>query len=431
MSAPAARDAPTTAASPYTRPGYRWYVLGVLTAVYVCHGMDRAIPGILVEPVRQEFGLSDAQLGLFSGLGFGVAFALCVLPMGYLSDRMDRRKFLAVILAVWSLFTALGGLVQSYVQLVLTRFGVGAAESGAAPVTLPLIAEIFPPERRTFAFGVFYIGPPLGGVLAAVLGGYMAAEHGWRSALLLTGVPGLVLAALLLATVAKPPPASTSEPQEPAASLGEAVRFLLREPALLCVMAGGAMIGLIAITLGVWTGSFFIRVHGLDVKQAGLLLGLGALLPAVAAPSFGWLADRLALRNPAWPLRLVWMSSLVALAAGWVMLFAPMLPLAIMGFLLGDLLRIVYAPLTNSVLIGRSPARMRGSIISLVQLVTNLAGFGLGPVLVGVMSDLYGGGTAIRYPLALGVGLYAVVIALIVVATRLLHPGPTRARRPA
>jgi len=419
----ASSEAEAAPAAPYDRPAYRWYVLAVLTAIYTCHGMDRSMPAILVEPVRHEFGLSDAQLGLFSGLGFGVAFALAVLPMGYLSDRTNRRNFLAVILVLWSAFTALGGVARSYAHLVLSRVGVGAAESGAAPVTLPLISDIFPASRRTFAFGVFYIGPPLGGFLAAALGGYMASEHGWRSALLLAGLPGLFLALLLLLTVREPEAAARrrASATERGASVGEVLRFLLATPALLCVMLGGATIGLIAITLGAWTGSFFIRIYGLDLKQVGLLLGLGGVVPAIAAPGIGWLADKLAARDRAWPLRLVWISSLVGLAAGMLMLFAPVLPLAIAGFFLGDLLRIGYAPLTNSVLIGHSPPRMRGTIMSMVQLITNLAGFGLGPVLIGVLSDTYGGGKAIRYALANGVALFVLVFILIFTASRLLY----------
>ena len=408
-------------AAPYDRPGYRWYVLAVLTAIYTCHGMDRGMPAILVEPVRHEFALTDAQLGLFSGLGFGVAFALAVLPMGYISDRANRRNFLALILVLWSAFTALGGFARSYAHLVLSRIGVGAAESGAAPVTLPLISDVFPAARRTFAFGIFYIGPPLGGFLAAALGGYMASEHGWRSALLLAGLPGLILAVLLFTTVKEPRHAARRADGERAASIPEVLRFLIATPALLCVMFGGATIGLIAITLGAWTGSFFIRIYGLDLKQVGLLLGLGAVAPALAAPAIGWLADKLAARDRSWPLKLVWISSLVGMGAGLLMLFAPALPLAVVGFLLGDLLRNGYAPLTNAVLIGHSPPRMRGTIMSMVQLVTNLAGFGLGPVLIGLLSDIYGGGKAIRFALANGVCLYVLVFVLIFTATRLLY----------
>jgi MFS family permease len=307
---------------------------------------------------------------------------------------------------------------------VLSRFGVGVAESGAAPVTLPLIADIFPPAQRSFAFGIFYIGPPLGGFLAAVAGGYIAAEHGWRAALLLAGLPGLILAILLFTTV-REPTSREATAGEPAPRIGEVIRFLIGKPGLVCVMLGGATVGLIAITLGAWTGSFFIRVHGLDLKQVGLLLGVGGLLPTVATPAIGWLADRLALRDARWPLRLVWIGSLIGLVAGLVMLFSPMLWIAIAGVLVADLLRPSYAPLTNAVLITQAPARMRGSIISLVQLVTNLVGFGLGPIVIGLLSDIYGGGAAIKYALANGLVLYAVVFALIFTAGRFLYPQRT------
>lgn len=411
-------------AKPYGSPAYCWYVVIVMTLVYACHAMDRGMPAILVEPVRHEFGLSDSQLGLFTGLGFGIAFAVAVLPMGYISDRVNRRNFLAVILLVWSAFTALGGVARSYGQLVLTRIGVGAAESGAAPVTMPLISDIFPQDRRAFAMGIFYMGVPLGAFVASSLGGWVAQHHGWRAAFFIAGAPGIILALLLLFTVREPQRGGAeaeSQAAEAAPKLREVAAFLIRKPALICLMFAGALIGLVAISLGVWSSSFFIRVHGLELAQVGLILGIGGgLCPLIAPPAAGWLADRLGRRSPRWPLRLVWICSLLGLAAGMMMLFSAPLWMAIAGYIIGDLMRSAYPPALYSVIMNETPVRMRGTVMSALQLTTNLIGFGFGPVFFGFLSDLYGGETALRYALANALLVYVLVVVLILGGSHLL-----------
>ena len=408
---------------PYGSAAYSWYVVTILALVYACHAMDRGMPTILVEPIRHEFGLSDSELGLFTGLGFGVAFAVAVLPMGYLSDRVNRRNFLAVILLLWSICTALGGVVRSYGQLVLTRVGVGAAESGAAPVTLPMISDIFPQSKRAFAMGIFYMGPPLGGFLASTVGGYVAAEHGWRTAFFIAGVPGIILALLMLTTVREPKRGGSEVVpiDEHAPRLREVFGFLMHTPALLCLILGAAMIALVSITFGAWTGSFFIRIHGLDLKQVGLIMGLGGgLCSLVGPPISGWVSDRLAQRGPAWPLYVVVITSVIGAAGGMAMLFGPLLWLSVAGYVIADLTRSMFPPALFSVLMDETPPRMRGTVMSSLQLTTNLIGFGLGPVFVGFLSDLYGGETALRYALANALLVYVAVVVLILAGAHML-----------
>lgn len=417
------------AAKPPYGPGYRWYALALLTLAYTAHAMDRAMPNILVEPVRREFHLTDSQLALFTGTGFGVAFALAVLPMGYFSDRANRRNFLAGILLAWSACTALGGFTRSFFQLALTRIGVGAAESGAAPVILPLIADIFPARQRSFATGVLYVGVPAGATVATLLGGYIAAEHGWRAALFLAGVPGLVVGLLLFTTIKEPPRDGAAEGEIPTPhTLAEVARFLAREPGLICVMVASAMIGLIAIGLMAWSSSFFVRIWGMNLKQVALLVGLGAGAAGVIAPLiYGWLADRFTPRAATAPLIITLVICVLAPAAGLAWLFAPVLGVAIAGYLAGELLRAGYPALTYPVLIAHTPPAMRGIVMSVLQLITNLFGFVLGPLLVGLISDRYGGGRAVRFGMANVLGLYALVIVFLLAAIWLMRKRGARA----
>lgn len=421
-------DTPASAGNRYAdRPGYRWYALGVLMLIYLSHAIDRSMPAILTEPVRAEFGLSDAQLGLFSGVGYGVALALFVLPMGYLSDRFHRRNFLGIVVICWSLLTAVGGFARSFVHLFLTRLGVGAAEAGAAPAAMSMLSDMFPARGRGLAIGLFYVSANLGAVVAAAAGGYLAQNFGWRTALFVAGLPGLIAAVLLLLTVEEPKRGGMEEGAAPdealaAPRVGEVLAFLAHKPALLFLIAGCSLLGLISISLGAWAASFFVRVHGLPLSQVGLLVGIFGGLGGVVAPAvYGKLGDTLLVRNPAWPMRLVWISAIVALAAGYVMLFSPVLAISIAAYGVGEFLRSGYPPPAYSTLLSQTPPHMRGTMMSIVQFTSVLIGFGLGPVMVGMLSDFYGGGAMIRYALASGLLVFVPVTVFFLIATRMLY----------
>jgi MFS family permease len=278
------------------------------------------------------------------------------------------------------------------------------------------------------AVGLLYIGVPVGGLLASAAGGYIAQDYGWRAALLLAGIPGLIMAAVFFLTTKEPPrPApAPGAAIEPPAKLGEVAAWLIGNPAILCLIMGSALIGLISITLAAWAGSFFIRIYGVSLKQAGFILGVTAMCIVLAPPVFGWLTDRLAPRFPLWPVTLTWVSSGLGIAMGLVWLFAPSLTVSIIASIAGNFIRSGYPPILYPFLMNRTPARLRGSVMSFIQLITNLIGFGIGPAFVGAISDYYGGEKAIRLALADALGLYLVIIALTVAGGLLLRRAGAR-----
>jgi predicted MFS family arabinose efflux permease len=412
----------------YGSSAYRWYVLLVLALIYTCHSIDRGMPNILLEPIRHEFHLSDAQLGLFSGLGFALAFSVTILPMGYISDRTNRRNFLAVIVLGWSICTALGGFARSYIQLVLARVGVGAAESGAAPVALPMISDIFPVEKRGSAIGIFYISNAVGLFVANIVGGYVAAEHGWRAAFFIAGIPGLFLAVLLWTTVREPRRGGSEAGalQDEAAAkppkLREVFTYLLRSPGLICLILACAIMGMVAITINAWLGSFFVRIHHLNLKQVGLILGAAGGLGGVISPVLmGWLGDKLSVRDIRGPLLMVAVGALLSMSAGMVQLFTPSVALAVTMLICGDIFRIGYTSPAYAVLMNNTPVLLRGTMMSIMQLTTNIFGFGVGPLLVGVLSDLHGGQGALRYAMANALVLLVLAAVLFVATVWLLY----------
>jgi MFS family permease len=420
----------------YGSSGHRWYALSVILLIYACHALDRGIPNIINELVKNEFALSDAQLGLFTGTFFGVAFALAGVPMGYISDRVNRRNMLGLVVVAWSGCTALGGFAPGYLYLLMSRLGVGAAEAGAAPIAIPMLSDIFEPKRRAFILGIFYMSVPLGSFLAAYGGGWVAQEYGWRAALLIAGVPGLLLALLLFATVKEPvrgafdveeSAAPESEALSEATSdeanptLRETVRGLLDEPGLLVLVIGCALCGFVAISTGAWFASFFIRVHALELADVGLVLGMAGVVGMAGPPAFGWLADRAAARSPKGPLHLVSIAVVIGFAFGLVAMFASNVGVSIGAFIVFYFLTHSYTPPLYSVLMARTPVLMRGTVMSLLQLTTNLIGFGIGASWVGFVSDALGGGVAIRQALAIAMAVLLGVAVLLVISGRMLY----------
>lgn len=176
-------------------------MLWMLLVVYVFNFLDRQIVNILAEPIRRDLDLSDTQIGLMTGLAFALFYTVLGLPIARHADRpsTNRGRLIAVALAIWSAMTALCGLAQNFLQLLLARVGVGIGEAGCTPAAHSLIADRVPAERRASAMAFYALGIPLGSLLGMMIGGYLADEIGWRKAFLFVGAPGVLLALLVVA----------------------------------------------------------------------------------------------------------------------------------------------------------------------------------------------------------------------------------------
>jgi MFS family permease len=199
------------------KPGYRYYVLAILVLVYTLNFLDRQIIGILAAPLKAEFGLSDSQFGLLGGIAFASVYSTLAIPLAWVADRFSRVWVMTGALAVWSGFTALCGVAGSFGQLFLFRMGVGVGEAGGVAPAYSLISDYFPPEQRARALAAFAFGIPLGMAAGTLVGGLMAAAYGWRTAFIVVGLLGVILAPLLLFTVRDPRrrPVRAPEPAPP------------------------------------------------------------------------------------------------------------------------------------------------------------------------------------------------------------------------
>lgn len=372
-----------------------WYTLIILTLVYVSNAIDRSAMSIVIEPIKHEFHLSDSQLGLLTGLAFGLTYALMGIPMGMLVDRVSRRNLMVVMLTVWSGFTFVCGVAGNYLQLVTARLAVGASESAAAPTALSIIADIFPRHRRSTAIGVFWASTAVGTAISLILGGVIAVRYGWRATFFVAGVPGLILALLLLLTVKEPArEGSAREAAVKAPSLWRTARYVAKAPVVFHAFAG---IGLNSIAMSgvpVWVASFLVRTQHFNLAQAGLLGGIGVgVFGVLGSLAGGPLGDQLVKRRGMGALPLApFIASALAVLFGLVFALGGQLVWVILGFIGFEVVsRAHTAPAYNLLVAGVEP-RMRGVVISTTQAVTNLVGYGVGPLIVGVVSDRVGGG---------------------------------------
>lgn len=230
--------------------GYSFYVLAVLILIYMLNFLDRQIIGILAAPLKEEFGLSDSQFGLLGGIAFASVYSTLAIPLAWLADRYSRVWIMTGALAVWSGFTALCGVAGSFGQLFLFRMGVGVGEAGGVAPAYSLISDFFPPQQRARALAAFAFGIPLGTAAGTLVGGLLAAQYGWRTAFIVVGIIGLVVAPLLRLTVRDPQRGGTDAPRSPTATLADPAApedRLGRKVALGAIGVGGGLLILAAL----------------------------------------------------------------------------------------------------------------------------------------------------------------------------------------
>jgi MFS family permease len=397
--------APAASITTHSR-AYANYVLALLTVVYAFNYLDRQLLSVLMEPIKAEFQVSDAQLGWLTGFLFAAIYTVAGIPVARIADLFGRRTVIAVGLAIWSAMTALTGFASSFAQLRLARIGVALGESGGTPPSFALISDYFTPERRATALGIFATGVSFGTLLGNVLGGWIGHELGWRQAFLWLGAPGLALAVIFTLSVREP--ARSEAP--PRTSIFDVLAVLLGKPVFWWMVGGVSFSAFAGYGFGVWKPTFLIRVHEFSLKGAGFAVGFVNLFTGVTSSLLGgWLADRLGKRDPRWPMRVAALSALLALPFTLAFLFSPdpwiaLLVISPLGALGGMWPPPTYAGSQNLV-----PAHMRAFTTAILLFFLNLVGLGLGPWLIGALSDAFAqdyGAESIRYAIAAGACSY-------------------------
>ena len=395
-------------APPAVSASYRNYALVLLLLIYTLNFLDRQVLNILMEDIKKEFMLRDWQLGLLGGLAFAFLYTIMGIPIARYAERANRPFIIGGAIAVWSGFTALCGLAGSFWALLLARVGVGLGEAGCTPPAHSLITDYVPRSRRASAIAFYSIGTPLGTVIGLILGGYIADTFGWRHAFWIAGAPGLVFAILAAVTLVEPRKkllADLKARADAGPSFADALKVLRSKKTFWLIAFAASIKAFIGYGHAPFTVSFFLREHGPQVAELAAHYGVGVrtfmgfalgTVGGIAGIIGAWLGGVIADRFGAKDIRAYVLVPAVASVVT--------VPLYIVGVSVGDAMTAIivlalpallgplwYGPVYASAQ-SLVPANTRATAAAGILFVINLIGLGLGPVGVGLLSDLVGEG---------------------------------------
>lgn len=367
--------------------------------------MDRQLLAIAAGAIQAEFLLSDAQLGLLTGLAFVLMHVAVGIPISSLADRSNRRNLIAMGLVVWSTLTAATGLAQSYLQIFAARVGVGIGEAVGSGPLLSLVSDYFPVERRATALAINSAGGSIGAFIALLAGGFMIDAFGWRATFIIFGAPGLLLALLLRFTVAEPVRGAADGIAVESLSLRDGFSRFLGLPSFWYLTFSAAFNQFTNYGFLFFLPLAMMRLHGLETSEAGLTLAFAQAVPTFAGVLVaGILADRLSQRDLAWHLRVPAIASMLAFPIAIAFLQADSLAVALLLCACMSFLGTMWLGTGNAALSSIVHPSVRATSYSVMLLVASLIGLGGGPAFVGWASAAFSeryGETSIRYALML------------------------------
>ena len=399
---------------------WAWYAVTLLLLVQWMNSVDRNIIAVILQPIKIEFHLSDTQLGALSAICYAISYSIAAMPLGMLADRVNRAKLLSALLVGWSAVTLFTGLAQNYTQLILARMGLAVFEAGSQPTGLAMIADIFPSNRRATAVGIFMLSVPLSGLVGITLTGYIAHRYGWRAPYFVLGLPGIAIAILVALTLRDPRSAATKQAlavvqagqaQSEDRSLKAIFHTFVVSPSLLHTLLGTIFMTCSAAGFMIWMTSFLIRTHGMNLAAAaagtGLTAGFSGL---IGVPCGGW-----------------------ALACAPLIAASIMVqnaPLAVGLIVVWSLIQAIGQAPAYSLFASLAPRHMRGAVVSTLSIATNGLAYGLGPPIIGVLSDLFEpakGHQSLRYALLAVVAFKIASGIFYLVGARTVHEDLVRA----
>ncbi|MEC7138707.1 MAG: MFS transporter, partial [Pseudomonadota bacterium] len=376
--------------NPYTSMSARYYAVGLLTVVYTFNFIDRQLLSILQESIKADLLLSDQQLGLLTGIAFAMFYVTAGIPIARWADRGNRRNIVALAIGVWSFMTAISGLVQNYVQLLLARMGVGVGEAGGSPPAHSIISDIFPPERRASALAFYSMGVNIGILFGFLAGGWLNEIFDWRTAFFVVGAPGLIIALIVRYTLREPIRGLSEQRQVETQTVpfSNVLNLLMSRPAFKHMAFGAALNAFAGYSTSSWTASFMIRSHGMSTGELGtwlaMIMGFGG---AVGVFAGGVIAERLARKDVRWYMWLPALTGLICVpfmvanymvAGAYTALIVSIIPGILFNVYLGNTLAMTHG------LVG---LRMRALASAILFFILNLIGLGLGPWVIGLLSD--------------------------------------------
>ncbi len=402
--------------------------LGIFLVAYILSFIDRQILSLMVEPIKQDLGLSDLQVGLLQGLAFAALYAVIGIPIGMLADRVSRRKIIAAGVLFWSACTGLCGFAGSYAHLFVARMGVGLGEASLSPSAHSWLSDAYPPARLSRAMAIYNLGITIGGGLALLVGGAvvdMVATRGapilpvvgaiptWRAAFLLVSLPGVIVATLVF--LAREP-SRRARPAMTAMPLRAALSHLASNKRTFAAIYGNSvLLAIMGYGLTAWYPSLLIRSFAMTPGQASLRLGLIYLiLGSLGSLAGGLAAERLSLRGMRDAnLRIPMLLGLLSLLPATL---APLMPSATLLLIFFALLTFFFNGYFGCALAAiqlTTPVWMRATGAALFLLANSLIGLSLGTAIVPLIDSAFFGGLGHIGPALALIGLCATSLATI------------------
>jgi len=396
--APREQIAPVQTAPVQTAPAQtaslaeRWYVAIMMCLVYTLSISDRYSISTVLEPIRRELHLSDANIAFLTGVSLAIFYVTFGFPLSALIDRRSRRKIIGLCLIAWSALTVATGLARSYWQLLWARIGVGVGEAGGTPGANSLLSDYFPPSRRPMALSVFSLGAPIGAWLGSQVAGFIAYRLGWRAMFLALGIPGVLAGLLVLLSIREPRRGCLDECEDRSRtpSFLETMRFLSRQRSAVHFIVAQSLTALWGWGLMWWTPAFLMRSYSLNVDQAGGILGPIHLIGGSAAMlASTWLLSRRWFSDEPRVLRLltlniglatvvtaiIYSTHSLALTKGLFWLFIPSI--------------YIYLGPGFGILNNLAPPKMRAMYCATLLFLANVCNLIIAPQMVGFLSDWF------------------------------------------
>ncbi|MBM3515660.1 MAG: MFS transporter [Alphaproteobacteria bacterium] len=428
----------------YPSSGYAWYVVLVLTLAYIVSFLDRQIMALMVQPIKRDLGISDTEMSLLLGLAFAIFYTILGIPIGRLADQRNRRTIIVASISLWSLMTAMSGFAKGYWTLFLARIGVGVGEAGLTPAALSIISDYFPREKRGRALSVYNAGVGLGAAMAMILGGqviqYISTQppvtlpgvgqlFAWQTVFLVVGLPGLLVAALML-TVKEPVRRGKIKLDTGSGASDEipfkaVVAFVTRRwRSFASHFVGMSVVTIIGYAYFSWLPTTFVRTWGWNIGQISFAYGMIMLFCVPLGVNLGgWVADRLYQKGHkdghmrsnlygCW-LFLIPFSTVVTLMPNPTLALVMLVPASIGG---------AWVTATGAASIMMiTPNQMRGQITAAYYFVISILGLTIGPTAVAVVTDfVFKDEAMLRYSVAWTVGV-AGIFALVLLHYNLPH----------
>lgn len=423
---------------PYPSESYAWYVVGILTIVYIFSFIDRQILNLLVGPIRRDLGISDTQMSWLMGTSFAVFYTFFGIILGRLADSRSRRSLIALGFIFWSIMTAGCGLARNFMQMLLLRMGVGVGEATLSPSAYSLISDYFPKEKRATAISVYSMGIYIGSGIAFLLGGavigYVSTQgtidipiigsiRPWQAIFLIVGMPGVLLS-LLMYTVKEPirrglrsVQISPGTGKQSIAPLTEVLSYVRsNSKTFVCHTVGFALLSFSSYGTSAWIPTFFVRNHGWTASKAGIVYGVVVMVfSTLGVAAGGWMADRMALRG----YRDATMRIGFFVAIAWFPFGIPYpivdnVNLAVGLMALSAFFASAPFGVAPAAIQQIMPNEMRGQASAIYLFVINLIGLGIGPTAVAMTTDyVFHDDKAVRYSIMIVTTIAHVVAALL------------------